>query len=107
MRSGEGVGTLTAPSGLDHVGHQGVLGGWPTLRRGPRGPLGRQRPPEQLSLGHPEATKWTFRAQGLVQGKVWPTGLPPISVHKFLLEHTAIPIPGLLSAATFKLQGQD
>lgn len=53
------------------------------------------------------STKWTFRAQGLVQGKVWSTGLPPISVHKFLLEHRAIPICGLLSAATFKLQGQD
>lgn len=66
MRSG-GVGTHEIPSGLDHVGQGGALEGWPTLHGRLRGPLGRQKPLEQLFLRHPGLTKWTFRAQALVQ----------------------------------------
>ena len=67
MRSGVGVGTHAIPSGLDHLRQAGALGGWPTRHGGLRGPLGRQKPPEQLSLRYPGPTKWTFRAQALVQ----------------------------------------
>ena len=38
MRSGGGVGTHAVPSGLNHVGQGGALGGWPTLHGGLRGP---------------------------------------------------------------------
>lgn len=68
MRSGVAVGTHATPTVLGHVGQGGALGGWLTLHGGLRGPLGRQKPPEQLSLRHPGSIKnWTFRAQALVQ----------------------------------------
>lgn len=97
MRSGVEVGTHATPSGLDHVGQAGALAYTP--RRAERAP-GKAEASGTTFLKASWIHKMDLQSPGTSPGvgKLQPTGLAPISVNKFLLVHTPIPICGLLSA---------